>query len=86
MVSNIELLLSTVIISLNNQNERFVMEQHLIQKLEWPRVAFSFSEQWKGEFTRIERTLVTYQETGLKKIMAFAENHRDIVIALFADI
>ena len=69
-----------------NQDERFVIEQHLIQELEWPRVVFSFSERWKGEFTRAERTLVTYQATGLKKIMTFAENHRDMVTTLFADI
>ncbi len=69
-----------------NQDERFVIEQHLIHELEWPRVAFSFSEQWKGEFTRAERTLVTYQATGLKKIISFTENHRDMVAMLFADI
>ena len=63
-----------------------MIEQHLIQELEWPRVVFSFSERWKGEFTRAERTLVTYQATGLKKIMTFVENHRDMVTTLFADI
>lgn len=69
-----------------NHDEKFVIEQHLIQELEWPRVAFSFSERWKGEFTRAERTLVTYQATGLKKIITFAKSHRDMVTALFADI
>ena len=69
-----------------NHDEKFVIEQHLIQELEWPRVAFSFSERWKGEFSRAERTLVTYQTTGLKKIIAFAESHRDMVTTLFADI
>lgn len=73
-------------LDLLNHDERFVIEQHLIQELEWPRVAFSFSERWKGEFTRTERTLVAYQASGLKKIILFVENHRDMVTSLFSDI
>lgn len=73
-------------LDLLNHDERFVIEQHLIQELEWPRVAFSFSERWKGEFTRAERTLVAYQASGLKKIILFVENHRDMVTSLFSDI
>ena len=69
-----------------NHDERFVIEQHLIQELEWPRVAFSFSELWKGEFTRAERTLVAYQASGLRKITAFVQSHWDIVVSLFPDL
>lgn len=53
----------------------------LIDELEWPRVAFSFTEKWKGEFTRTERTLVAYQASGLAKIVAFAERHQDMIKA-----
>lgn len=33
--------------TLLNANERFVIEKHLIDELEWPRVAFSFTEKKK---------------------------------------
>ena len=72
--------------NLLNADERFVIEKHLLDELEWPRVAFSFAKKWDGEFTRTERSLVTYQASGLKKIISFVEAHRDMVMALFGDI
>lgn len=68
-----------------NYDERFVVEQHLIQELEWPRIAINFSERWKG-LTRAERTLVAYQASGIKKIVKFVENHQEMTIAIFSDI
>ena len=72
--------------TLLNTDERFVIDKHLIEELEWPRISFSFSELWKGEFTRSERTLVGYQASGLNKIVRFCEDHRSIVMALFTDL
>lgn len=72
--------------NLLNADERFVIEKHLLDELEWPRVAFSFTKKWDGEFTRTERSLVAYQASGLKKIISFVEAHRDMVMALFGDI
>lgn len=73
-------------LTLLNSDERFVIEKHLIEELEWPRIAFSFTERWKGAFTRTERTLITYQASGLRKIVRFVEDHRTIVMALFSDL
>lgn len=55
--------------NLLNADECFVIEKHLLDELEWPRVAFSFTKKWDGEFTRTERSLVAYQASGLKKII-----------------
>lgn len=73
-------------LTLLNSDERFVIEKHLIEELEWPRVSFSFTERWKGEFTRSERTLLAYQASGLNKIVQFCEDHRAIVHALFGEL
>lgn len=67
-------------------DEKFVIKKHLIEEMEWPRVAFMFRERWKGEFTRTERSLQVYQASALAKITAFAEKHREITLRLFADI
>lgn len=72
--------------NLLNSDERFVIERHLIDELEWPRVAFSFTERWKGEFSRAERTLIGYQASGLAKITDFVDRHREMVMALFGDL
>ena len=69
-----------------NADERFVVEKHLVEELEWPRVAFAFSEQWKCEFSRTERSLVKYQASALKKIVEFSNMHKDIVLPLFSDL
>ena len=72
--------------NLLNTDERFVVEKHLIEELEWPRVAFSFTDKWKGEFSRSERTLIGYQASGLAKIVEFVGYHRDMVMTLFGDL
>lgn len=71
--------------NLLNTDERFVVQKHLIEELEWPRVAFAFTEKWKGEFNRTERTLLHYQATALKKIIDFSTAHIEITTALFGD-
>lgn len=72
--------------NLLNTDERFVLEKHLIEELEWPRVAFSFMKRWDNEFTRAERTLIGYQASGLEKIVDFVKRHQKIVMALFGDL
>ena len=69
-----------------NVDETFVIQKHLIDELEWPRIEFAFQEQWKGIFTRSERTLVKYQASALKKIVSFCEIHRELILSLFGDL
>lgn len=72
--------------NLLNADECFVIEKHLLDELEWPRVAFSFTKKWVASLPGTERSLVAYQASGLKKIISFVEAHRDMVMALFGDI
>lgn len=72
--------------NLLNADERFVIQKHLVEELEWPRVAFEFAERWKQEFSRTERSLVHYQAGAIRKIVEFSNSHKDIVFALFGDL
>lgn len=72
--------------NLLNADEKFVLQKHLIEEIEWPRVAFEYKERWKCEFTRTERSLQVYQASALAKIAAFAEKHREITLRLFSDV
>lgn len=56
-------------------DERFVVEKHLFDKIEWSRIALAFENEWKGQFFRTERTLVRYQANAIKKIVVFIEKH-----------
>lgn len=69
-----------------NADERFVIEKHLIEQMNWPRVAFEYRERWNQEFTRTERSLQIYQAEALAKIANFANNHREITLQLFGDV
>lgn len=72
--------------NLLSADEKFVIEKHLIEQMEWPRVAFEYRERWQREFTRTERSLQMYQAGALAKIVAFADKHREITLRLFADV
>ncbi len=72
--------------NLLNADEKFVVQKHLVEEMEWPRVAFEYKERWKCEFTRTERSLQVYQASALAKIIAFAEKHREITVRLFSDV
>ena len=72
--------------NLLNSDERFVIQKHLIEELEWPRVAFEFTQRWKQEFSRTERTLVHYQASAIKKIVDFSKMHENIILSLFGDL
>ena len=67
-------------------DERFVVQKHLIEEYEWPRVAFEFTQRWHYEFTRTERRLVYYQTCAIKKMVNFCISHQDIVLSLFGDL
>lgn len=72
-------------LNLLNSDEKFVVQKHLSEEMEWPRVAFEYWERWKREFARTERSLQVYQANALAKIAAFADKHREITLRLFSD-
>lgn len=68
-----------------NIDEKFVIQKHLIEEMEWPRVVFEYRERWKCEFARTERSLQIYQANALAKIAEFAEKNSEITLKLFGD-
>lgn len=66
-------------------DERFVVQKHLIEGLEWPRVMHEFSKRWDDAFLRSERALVGYQMSALEKIVHFCEERKALVLLLFQE-
>lgn len=66
-----------------NVDERFVVQKHLIEGLDWARVHYAFNEYWGGDFVRSERALAYYQASALKKICEFCEKYEDTTLHLF---
>lgn len=73
-------------LNLLSADEQFVIQKHLIEELEWPRVSFAYTERWNHEFVRTERSLLAYQTSALAKIGKFAERNKEILLRLFADV
>lgn len=73
-------------LNLLTSDERFVIQKHLIEELEWPRVSFAYTERWNHEFVRSERSLLAYQTSALAKMVAFAQRHKEILLRLFPDV
>jgi len=67
-------------------DEKFVIQKHLIEQIEWARVAFEYQQRWQREFARTERSLQIYQADGLRKIAKFANKYREMTLRLFSDI
>jgi len=60
-----------------SEDEAYVIQRHLIDGITWPRVWAEYCAKWK-EFGKCERTLIRYQEKGLKRIQRFMNDQDDI--------
>lgn len=67
-------------------DERFVVQKHLIEGLDWARVHYAFNEYWGGDFVRSERALAYYQASALKKICEFCKKYADTTFHLFDEL
>ncbi len=56
-----------------SDDERFVVEQHLIAGIDIPRIVVMYEERWGKEFAKTERTIKGYQKQALLKIEAFEQ-------------
>lgn len=73
-------------LQLLNDDERFVVQKHIIEGLDWPRVAHAFAERWGHEFIRTERSLQQYQKNAMEKMSSFTMEHFDVILPLFEDV
>lgn len=62
-------------LGLLTEEERFVVEKHLIGQLAWPYVVVEYSRRWGRRLVRDERSLKRYQARALQKIQACVEKH-----------
>ena len=73
-------------LSLLNYDERFVVQKHLVEGLEWSRVILYFEKHWDGLFTRSNRQLCIYQANALRKICEYCNTFPEITLELFGDL
>lgn len=62
-----------------SDDERFVVENHLIAGVDIPRIVVLYQERWGNEFAKSERTIKSYQKLALRKIASFEERLERLV-------
>lgn len=50
------------------EDDAYAVQRHLIDGIDWPRIATEFSMKWGNENARTDRTLMSYQKRALQRI------------------
>lgn len=61
------------------EDERFVIQRHLIDGIDIPRIVIEYKERWGNEYEKTERTIKSYQRKALKKIARFEETKQKLI-------
>lgn len=60
-------------LTLLSEDERYVIQRHLIDGIDIPRVATEYREHWGDEYAKTDRTIKSYQRRALQKIVRFEQ-------------
>ena len=66
-------------LKLLSDDEAFVIQRHLIDGIDIPRIVVAYRERWGEEFAKTERTIKTYQKRALQKIEQFEERKNELL-------
>ena len=66
-------------LTLLTDDESFVMQRHLVDGVDIPRVTVEFRERWGNEYAKTESTIKTYLRRALEKIKRFEEKKRELM-------
>ncbi len=50
------------------EDEAYAVQRHLIDGIDWPRIATEYCMKWGNENARTDRTLMSYQKKALQRI------------------
>jgi hypothetical protein len=50
------------------EDEAYAVQRHLIDGIDWPRIATEYSIKWGNENARTDRTLMSYQKKAIQRI------------------
>lgn len=66
-------------LTLLSEDERYVIQRHLIDGIDIPRIAIEYRERWGDEYAKTERTIKSYQKKALQKIERFEQAKKDLM-------
>jgi hypothetical protein len=57
------------------EDEAFVVQRHLVDGIDLPRVTREYEERWGKDLSKSNRTMKSYQRRALQKIMRFEKEN-----------
>lgn len=60
-------------LTLLTEDEAYVIERHLIDGIDIPRIAAEYQKRWGDEYAKTDRTIKVYQRKALNKIAKFEQ-------------
>lgn len=61
------------------EDERHVIQRHLIDGIDIPRIVIEYRERWGEEYAKTERTIKSYQRKALQKIARFEKTKQELL-------
>lgn len=61
------------------EDERYVIQRHLIDGIDIPRIGIEYRERWGEEFAKTERTIKSYQRKALQKLARFEKTKQALI-------
>lgn len=61
------------------EDERYVIQRHLIDGVDFPRIAIEYKERWGEEFAKTDRTIKSYQRKAIQKIAKFEQIKQKLI-------
>lgn len=72
-------------LTLLSEDERYVIQRHLIDGIDIPRVAIEYRERWGDDYAKTDRTIKSYQRRALQKIARFEKAKKALINGEHAD-
>lgn len=66
------------LMSVLNENEKMVVQRHLVDGLDWACIGAEFGQVWGSENQKSKRSLINYYRSANKKMAAFVSGNHGI--------
>lgn len=66
-------------LALLSEDERYVIQRHLFDGIDIPRIAVEYRERWGDEYAKTDRTIKSYQKKALQKIVLFEQRKKTLI-------
>lgn len=64
--------------ALLSENERFVVQRHYVDRIDWNCLAMEFAQKWGEQNTKSKRGMINYLNSAFKHMVLYIERNKDV--------